>query len=214
MGRSVVVRTRHARRTAALAALLPAAALFVAAGPPRPARAASSISYMVRSCNSNETDDHLKLDRPTILQQDDLMIAAIYTRGKPSVTAPAGWTFIRHNGKGRLYYRVAAGSENATYTWTFNKTKNAGGCIVVYRGVDPSNPINADTGKRKSPSKTINAPSATTTVDGVTLVAFYGILADTHITPANNFTERLDKRTKGTTDRITWEVSEIGRAHV
>src|SRR5437867_2813928 len=220
MTRAALGRIPTAPRTvagAAVGAMVVATLAIRMASPARadtvihlaPARAeTATIDYVVSSSNSNKIGSNVKIDMPTGVQVGDLLVAAIYTRGKPTVTSPAGWTFIRHNGKGRLYYRLADGTEPGTYTWTLSKEENGAGSIVVYRGVDPTSPINADSGKKKKDSDRITAPSVSTTVDGAQLVGFYAVLKNSYIKPPSEFTERVDKRSEGSEDRINWEVCD------
>ncbi len=202
------VRLPAPRRTIALLSLLPILVLTFVVHFSVPAKASPAVTYVSNSSKSNDKSKSLKIDTPSGIESGDVMLAAVYVRGDPHFTSPGGWTFIRRNGHGRLYYRIADGTEADSYKWKFSERKCNGGSIVVYRGVDTSNPINDDTGHKDNDGKSIKAPSATTTVSSAMIVAFYGIGEDSHTSPASGFTERIDRRTKGNGKHINWEVSE------
>ena len=116
---------------------------------------------------------------PTNVQPNDLILAHIGVNGGTgtTVTAPAGWTLIRrtnngaNNGSG-LYYHVAVGGEAATYTWTLAPATDASGAMIVYRGVDISNPIDVSSGGTGT-STAAAAPTVTTTATNDRVVGFY-----------------------------------------
>lgn len=211
MQEAAEIRMSSARRVIGLGLLFPLLAATVVVRLAQPARASTGqISYVSRSSASNDVDSELTITTPSEAVAGDLLLAAVYVRDKPDVTAPSGWTFIRHNGRGRLYYRVATGTEKSSYTWTLSKSVNAGGSILVYRGVDPISPIDASSGKRHpNESTSIDAPSVTTSKSGDTIVALFAVGADSYIKPPAGLTERADKRTDGSGDAINWEVSDF-----
>lgn len=82
---------------------------------------------------------------PTGVQADDLLFALV---GGTRSSAPSGWTLIGSAAQGSstgtvyLYYRIATGSEPASYTFnfdTFRYSKNHS--IIAYRGVNTTTPI-------------------------------------------------------------------------
>ena len=135
----------------------------------------------------------LQLNVPSGIQVGDVLIAqvsAVTTTDTTNyiITPPSGWTEIRtdsmtvtvqqnrwssysYNIIQGVYYRVVDGTEGSHYTWTTNFSGNAmGGGITTFRGVDPTNPIDASGGQTNTSSKTITAPSITTSAAGDALV--------------------------------------------
>ena len=91
------------------------------------------------------------------------------------------------------YWRVAAGGDPASWTWTFSASRLAAGTIHAYSGVNTANPIAASGGQvAASASTTATAPSITTPVANTMLVAIFGNMAGSTWTPPAGFTERCD----------------------
>lgn len=174
----------------------------------RPAEAAETISFVGGSSASALAKKSLTIPTPLGVVSRDLMLAVFYSRGKPTITDPVGWTLIRENGKGRLCFRVAGEGEPPSFTWNLDSSHNMGGAILAFRGVDSSAPIQASSGEKHNEASTdIKAPSITATLPGGRLVAFFGIDAGASITPPSELTERLEMTTGGNKP-ISWEVSD------
>ena len=138
--------------------------------------------------------------RPAGVQAGDLLLAQIAADDTNSVSAP-GWTLIRQDkdtGEGfwqAVLYRIAGSSEPASYTLTpvQSTAGETGFGISVYRGVDPTNPINAHGGQVTSAFiSTITAPSVTTTVANTRLVTFFGRDGAQSHTPPSGMVERWE----------------------
>ncbi|GEM_PF-1621949 len=142
----------------------------------------------------------LTLDVPSGISAGDVLVAQVAIRPIcllglcGGITAPAGWTLIQEDTNPTLllsrgtvqgsYYRVADGSEPASYAWTFGSSRAAGG-IGAYRGVDPDAPIDAHSGQTGS-SATLTAPSVTTTTEGALLLGlFTSGHGNTNVTPSS-----------------------------
>lgn len=137
----------------------------------------------------------LQLNVPSGIQVGDVLIAqvsAVTTDTiNDTITPPSGWTEIRtdsmtvtvqqsrwysysYNIIQGVYYRVVDGTEGSHYTWTTNFSGNAmGGGITAFRGVDPSNPIDASGGQTNTSSRTITAPSITANATGDALIGLF-----------------------------------------
>ncbi len=98
-------------------------------------------------------------------------------------TAPAGWFVIRHdtvNSGGNklttwLYYKVAGGSEPASYSWQF-ASQYAAGTMGAWRGASATSPIDQSSGATAGVGNPVSAaaPSLTPAHDAELQVYFYG----------------------------------------
>jgi fibronectin type 3 domain-containing protein len=140
----------------------------------------------------------LILPRPAAVVSGDVMLAAVTTRGKPTITPPSGWTLVRLDASGNamrqaIYLRVAGSSEPPSYTFALQSSQWAGGGIVAYGGVDPAAPIDVTAGQANASSSSITAPSVTTTGPVRMLVVFSGIAALASQTAPDGMVERYDE---------------------
>jgi uncharacterized repeat protein (TIGR01451 family) len=133
-------------------------------------RAASSASMGGRT---------LTIARPTSVQPNDVLIAAVYwDHSRPNtITPPAGFSLIREDVGAStqgvsLYYHVAGVGEPASYSWSATLSSDIAGQIAAYIGVDPSNPIDGSSGQTGTLTLA-TAPSVTTTTDGDWLVGVW-----------------------------------------
>lgn len=150
---------------------------------------------------------------------NDVMVAAITVRpcsstsgGACTVTIrpPAGWTqaasapIDQTTGGGvggfgnRLfvYYRVASGSEPASYTWLFGGgpvPAGAAGGIMSFSGVDTTSPIVAEAGQTTASGTSHDAPSIDTgAVTNTMLVSIHSANSSASWDPPGAMTERVD----------------------
>lgn len=128
------------------------------------------------------------LAKPAGLLQDDVMFAwFVLDRVSVTVTTLAGWTLAAGypldstSGSCRsyLFYKVAGGSEPATYDWTTGDAFQADS-IVAYSGVRTDAPINQNAANPLVNNSTPASPSITPTVGNCMIVAFLG--ADPSVT--------------------------------
>ena len=90
------------------------------------------------------------------------------------------------------YWRIAGASEPTAHTWRFASAQTAVGSILAYDGVSAAAPIHAVSGQPNLASKSITAPSVTTTAPGVLVVDLSGITGKAAVTPASGATERSE----------------------
>ncbi|MDX1518825.1 MAG: LamG domain-containing protein, partial [Gammaproteobacteria bacterium] len=93
------------------------------------------------------------------------------------------------------YYRVATGSEPASYTWSFSggTFSGASGGIISFDGVDTSSPIDVEGGNTTPNGFTHTANSITTTVADTMLVSSHEFPSATNgWTPPAGMTEAVD----------------------
>ncbi|HYT80872.1 MAG TPA: hypothetical protein VEQ37_16770 [Actinomycetota bacterium] len=175
----------------------------------RTASAGELIVFRAASSAANGGGPTLSLSTPSGVQRGDLMLAGLFDRGSPAVTPPLGWTFIRHDVHGNVYFRFATHSEPSSYTWRFSPPKPVVGAMVVYSGVDVD-PVAASSGRRNSASYRISAPSAVVDTPGSMIVGFFGMARLTKITRPYGMTRRALVRS-GSGPAVAIEVTDFVR---
>ena len=123
--------------------------------------------------------------KPTGTVSGDLMLAFLEADGNIGVAdwstlVPAGWTILYQELTGGTFtwwpmvaYKVAGGSEPASYAFSFG-VQAGRGVIAAWSGVDNASPINASAQQINSTSSTThNCPSVTPTVGDCMLVVAY-----------------------------------------
>jgi hypothetical protein len=153
-----------------------------------------AIVFKASSTSGNMgTTASLAIPKPVGAVAGDFLLAQVTVRDNPTITPPAGWTFVHAdtknpNLKQAIYWRVA-GPELGPYTWTFSSTQFASGGIIAYTGVDASNPIDDSSGNTGN-STTLTALAVTTSVSDAMVVGFFGIARSTTLTPGAGLTFR------------------------
>ncbi len=152
------------------------------------------------SPDNTETHTSLTLQKPEGVRPGDVMLAQITVSNATqevgqTLTPPAGWTLARQDNAlftmaGNLYWKVAAGTEPESYTWTWANGRFATGIIAAFGNVDPANPIDtaggaAPRGPQEPPGTAsglweLAAPSVTTTANQARLVALGAVNLDYH----------------------------------
>jgi MSHA biogenesis protein MshQ len=146
----------------------------------------------------------LRINMPAGTVANDVMVASIAVRPDTMViAAPAGWTLVRETPQGAgnasrmaTYYRVATGSEPASYLWTFSggSATGATGGIASFAGVDTAAPIDAEGGNTTPSSTSHTANAITTTVANTMLVASFEYTSTpTNWNPPVGMTEAVDQ---------------------
>lgn len=125
--------------------------------------------------------------------EGDIMLASVDFRGQATITGPGGWTQLRQDVNGTsmkktTYWRVATAAEPASYTWRLSGSPATVGTILTYSGASPTAPQAA--GQVSPASKSITAPSVTTTVAGSSVIALFGQTQAGRITPPAPMSER------------------------
>jgi len=174
------------------------------------------IAFRASATSANEARAKtMTVDKPGGTAANDVMLATVFVRGAAggsritsTVTPPAGWTLIRRDDHTNdsvpggissmlSYYRVAAASEPASHTWTFDTSRLAVASIASYSGVSTSSPVETHGGQASLPdafATTITAPSITTTVSNAVVVGLFGLHEGAHsITPAAGMIERFER---------------------
>ncbi|MCF7974384.1 MAG: LamG domain-containing protein [Phycisphaerae bacterium] len=117
--------------------------------------------------------------------EGDLLIAAVAVDGLETISAPSGggWTLLSHgDGAGKITFgvwaKLAAASEPASHTFTWNTDEQAYGWIMRFQGHDPANPIDVMDSKDLWDDSTPPCPSVTTTVNHAMILRLGGFDED------------------------------------
>jgi len=133
----------------------------------------------------------LTINKPAGTVSGDVEIAVIEVNGSANLPAtPAGWTLLDSGSTGpsvATYYKVAGGSEPASYSWTVANI--ASGVIATYTGCDPVSPINAHGALNRTTGTSATATSITTTAP-CRLVYVMGTSGNGAITDPSGYTRR------------------------
>jgi cellulose synthase/poly-beta-1,6-N-acetylglucosamine synthase-like glycosyltransferase len=176
------------------------------------------VLHGVRNGGGNATSFTIFL--PTGLQQGDLMLAAISTRGGSAVTisTDAGWTLIRRVDNGAtlslaIYWKVA-GANEGDFHFTLGSQQKAIVDIIAYAGVDPTSPVDVENGQLTAAGTSHSTPSITTTGANEMVVAHFGNAATSTWTPPTGMTEEDDMATNlgGTTTNASIETDDVLQA--
>ena len=151
------------------------------------------------SSSATVTSGSLAINTPSGTASGDVMIATIGVRPYTAiVNTPAGWVPLRRvdgsSAATLTYWKLASGSEPASYTWTVDASTGMVGGILSFIGVDTASiPVNIDSGQVVSGPTTQNtAPSVTTTVANTMLLTVHSINSTANWTPPAGMSELFD----------------------
>jgi hypothetical protein len=117
----------------------------------------------------------VELALPSGTTTADFMWAVCYAAPAAATIAPAGWTAkvdqIVSSSRVWMGYKVATSFEPASYDFTITGSGPANGALVVYSGVNPTAPIDVDTGSSMVSGNPFAIPPLTTTNPGDILLA-------------------------------------------
>lgn len=161
----------------------------------------------------NSANDAITLKRPAEAVAGQLLVAAISVRGKPMLTAPAGWSLVRIDSnkntmRQAIYTRRAGSTEPSTYTWRFSSKQSAAGGILTFSGVDTVTAVDAQSGSVNGHSKSIQASGVSTSATSTKILGFYGIANASTIAPPPGMTERGEAAYAASGYKVTLEVAE------
>ncbi|MCZ7563967.1 MAG: LamG domain-containing protein [Burkholderiales bacterium] len=187
--------------------------------------ASAAISYRTSGSNG-VTAGSLSLTIPVGTGEGDLMVAIVSVRQRSvvQVTKPGGWTDIAATQTGSggneivqlLQYRLVTAGDvaaaGASWTWSWAGTRNAAGVILVFRGVDPSNPVEASAQQAEfsgPDQNTITIPSVDVTGTGRMLVGAASTRVDAAIAWAAPMTEAAERRVSSLTVSGAYEATAV-----
>ena len=110
---------------------------------------ATVFTPLIGFAQANGTASSATINVPAGTLSGHVMIAVIDNRGSQTITTPTGWTLIRTTSGGvfdstpqlSTFYRVAGGSEPASYTWSFSASSIFDGGISTFANVNTTTPI-------------------------------------------------------------------------
>jgi len=181
-----------------------------------PASAAVSFVAAGSASSGGPQVNSIDLPVPVGIAANDILLAQIAVRGGTgvTVTAPAGWTELLNDTRSTtlrqvIYYRVAGGSEPASYNFSFDSSQRVAGGMVAYRGVDVSFPVNVSSTRDNGSSTSITANAVTTTVSDAMVVGLFSTARATAINPPGGMGERYEDATAAGTNGVTVEVADV-----
>ena len=170
------------------------------------------VSLVAVTTGSNASAASLTIARPAA-QAGNVLLASVDYRGQAAVTAPAGWALVRSDSNGTAmrkatWVHVAAGSDPASWTWTFGAKPAAVGEILAFAGVSTSDPVASSAGQVNASSTAVTAPSVTAQT-GDAVVGLFGIARSVTVTPPSGSTEAAEVTSpSGVTYPMTGEAAE------
>lgn len=126
----------------------------------------------------NALSNTLNLDVPAAIAEDDQIFVIATLKANQSVTTPpAGYTVVAQdsltNGAKIIVYRKAAAGDETTATVKFSGgTKSA--MLIVYRGLDTTNPVATSSTATANDTTTLTVPSLSSPGPGAQLVLATG----------------------------------------
>ncbi|WP_432112851.1 hypothetical protein [Streptomyces sp. S1] len=103
-----------------------------------------AISHVNSQADSTANGTSVTITKPTGTTTGDLLIA-VFTSNYQNCTPPAGWSDLVDVGievfRTQAFYKVAGGSEPASYTFSVPNNAPLVGRVSCLRGADPSDPI-------------------------------------------------------------------------
>lgn len=154
-----------------------------------------AIGYQSAASSSSGWGGSITVNKPSDVAEGDVMVARVYVAGaSATVTPPSGWTLVTSKAEVSnalyLYYKVAGGSEGASYQWSLSESAAIAGGIARFTGVDTDTPSDCSATSNSSGwGNAPNAPAVTTATDGAMLVWGCGNSGNQAITPPSGFDE-------------------------
>jgi hypothetical protein len=161
-----------------------------------------TLSFIDSTSGISASVPNIVINKPAGVAVGDLLVAFISgATNTQDLSIPAGWTEKFEVIGGATvsaatwcHFRIADGTEGASFTWTGSGNIKKVGAILCYRGIDPANPINLFGSNQIDGLALHNAPSLTMTVAGQYLVTWHAVRTDGGWTvhPPVGMTERED----------------------
>ncbi len=170
---------------------------------PATARAAIGFVAAGSAATSGGGATSLVITKPTGVVSGHVMLATITATGTGALTAPGGWAAVKNTTlsttmRQATYYKVAGGSEPASYSWGLGTTRQASGGIGDYSGVNATAPIDASASETGA-SGNATISSVTTSAANDKVLGPVGFGTTTTVTADASTTERYDLASPSTT---------------
>ena len=170
---------------------------------------AGSVTF-VGAATATGTTTSTTVAAPADATTGDVLVAAVSTRGGPTILTPSGWTLVRQDVNSStmrqaVFVRPATTSNGST--WTLSSAYPHVIQVLAYRGVDSASPVAAH-GGAVSTTATITSPQVSA-LAGSRVVTFAGIARTATLAPASPLTERSEVTTTSTaTYKITADAAD------
>lgn len=178
-------------------------------------------NYITNNSASTNANTTVSVNTPSCVPGNLLLFVATAADNGTNVitfSTPAGWTLLTGASTANLsyqpgmyiFYRVADGTEAASYTATASNSCSLAACIVALAGVDAST-LTAGTTATGSATTSITATGVTATANGILL--YFGAQSNSNnevtFTPPSGMTEAADVPTSagGAQARLSLEVA-------
>src|SRR5829696_4951601 len=165
----------------------------------------------------------VSVTKPTGVQANDLLVAHVMVTGNVTATiAGSGWTAVTSGTAANTvtqasFYKIAGGSEPASYSFTWTGSQAAAAIVTAYYGVKSSSPFDLSSAIASTNNTTsVTAGTLTTTANDDIVLAFFGSASNSTYTPPASWNERGDVGTTGisasTDDQINVTAGATGNA--
>ena len=165
----------------------------------------------------------VSVTKPTGVQANDLLVAHVMVTGNVTASiAGSGWTAITsgtaaNQATQASFYKIAGGSEPASYSFTWTGSQAAAATVTAYYGIKSSSAFDVNSAVASANNTTtVTANSVTTTANDDIVLAFFGSASNSTYTPPGGWNERGDVGTTGisasTADKIQVTAGATGNA--
>lgn len=177
--------------------------------------AAGQIVVRGARASANETADRLTLTPPSSTTAGDVLVAAIDVRGRPVVTAPAGWHQVLATDNGDtmrkvVFWRVAGAAEPRQHEFRFSRAQAAAGTIVALAGVATDVPTQWAS-SAAAPARALVTPAVARPAEGSLALALFGTATSTSVLPGAGLSAAAEGATTSGSYHVTSQVSIDGR---
>ena len=162
-----------------------------------------AVTYQSQASATPSSGTTITVAKPSGTVEGDVLVALVMVQGtttQQSITPPAGWTAVGGGGVpsgsvriGGVWYRVAGGSEPASYTFTVAVTMNQSvGVLLRYAPQSPTTPpgVVDDAAMAETVTTPGVAPSLDATGNADTLISLFAAQTTQGATPSG-MTERV-----------------------
>jgi cellulose synthase/poly-beta-1,6-N-acetylglucosamine synthase-like glycosyltransferase/DNA-binding NarL/FixJ family response regulator len=168
------------------------------------------------------TGTTLTINKPVGTAEGDVLVASIgMWPWYIVIGAPADWTLLRRiytdDTTGQttttaVYWKVATGSEPASYSWTLPSVFEAAGGIQAFSGVNTTTPIDIERGQGHPSGFSFATPNVTTALPNDLIVGSFSVGVAAFIDSPGDMTEAFDQpsatppNTWGQSTASAWKV--------
>ncbi|HET6656454.1 MAG TPA: Ig-like domain-containing protein [Gaiellaceae bacterium] len=182
-----------------------------------------AVTHRATLTGTQASGTSVTVNKPAGVQANDLLVAHVMVTGNvTSTVAGSGWTAVASGTSANQatqasFYKIAGGSEPASYSFTWTGAQAAAATVTAYYGVKSSAPLDLPgTVVSTNNTTTVTANSITTTANDDIVLAFFGSASNSTYTPPTGWNERGDVNTTGisasTADKIQVTAGATGNA--